>query len=376
MTPTRRQFGLGLAAAALLPRPARAALAGWPEIDGPPLRARAAAKGLLYGCAVQENEITNDADFADKVRQEAAIVTPEFELKWATVRPTPSHDRFEAPDRLLGWCADHGLAMRGHTLVWHEALPPWVPRFLDNIAARRLLTEHITKLVRHYAGRLHSWDVVNEAIEPKHGRSDGLRVSVWEAALGPQFIDLAFHTAAEADPSVPLYYNEYGLDFDTPDDEARRRATAALLERLRGSGVPVSGLGIQGHLAGSGKKFSATRFNAFLDQVAALGLKIMITELDVTDHLLPADIPTRDQAVAAMTADYLAVACSHPAVAGVLTWGLSDRHTWLNASPDYKRADDLPQRPLPLDAVLQRKPMWGAIARAYDRAPDHRIAGR
>src|SRR5271168_1196944 len=302
MTPTRRQFSLGLFAAAL-PLPARAARAGWPELDGPPLRARAAAKGLLFGSAVQQNQLAGDPGFAEVVRREAALVTPEFELKWATVRPTPSDDRFEAPDRLLDWCTAQGLKMRGHTLVWHEALPAWVPRFLDASAARLLLTEHITKLVRHYAGRLHSWDVVNEAIEPKHGRSDGLRVSVWQAALGPEFIDLAFRTAAAADPSVPLYYNEYGLDFDTPEDEARRRATLGLLERLRARSVPCHGLGIQGHLAGAGKRFDAARFNGFLDRVAALGYKILITELDVTDHLLPAGIAERDEAVAAVTAD-------------------------------------------------------------------------
>jgi endo-1,4-beta-xylanase len=375
MTPTRRQFSLGLLAAAL-PLPARAARAGWPELDGPPLRARAAAKGLLFGSAVQQNQIASDQGFAEAVRREAALVTPEFELKWAAVRPTPSQDRFEAPDRLLDWCTAQGLKMRGHTLVWHEALPAWVPRFLDAAAAQLLLTEHITKLVRHYAGRLHSWDVVNEAIEPKHGRSDGLRVSVWQAALGPEFIDLAYRTAAAADPTVPLYYNEYGLDFDTPEDEARRRATLGLLERLRARGVPCHGLGIQGHLAGAGKRFDAARFNGFLDRVAALGYKILITELDVTDHLLPAGIAERDEAVAAVTADYLAVACAHKAVEGVLTWGLSDRQTWLDSSPDYKRADGLQQRPLPLDAALQRKPMWAAIARGFDRASDHRIAVR
>ena len=376
MTPTRRQFGLGLAAAALLPRRAGAALAAWPELDGPPLRTRAAAKSLLYGCAVQADEVAHDAAFADKVRQEAAIVTPEFELKWASVRPTPSDDRLEAPDRLLEWCTAHGLAMRGHTLVWHEALPPWVPRFLDNVAARRLLGEHITKLVRHYAGRLHSWDVVNEAIEPRHGRADGLRVSVWQAALGPAYIDLAYRTAAAADPSATLYYNEYGLDFDTPEDEARRRATLALLERLRKDGVPCHGLGIQGHLAAAGKRFDAGRFTGFLDAVAALGYQIMITELDVTDHRLPGDAATRDAAVAAVTLDYLTAACAHPAVRGVLSWGLSDRHSWLNGDPTYKRADGLAQRPLPLDGALARKPMWAAIARAIDRAGPHRIAGR
>jgi endo-1,4-beta-xylanase len=376
MTPTRRQFALGLLAASALPAAARATPADWPALDGPGLRARGAAKGLLFGSAVQQNQLARDPGFAATVRREAALVTPEFELKWATVRPTPSDERFAEPDQLLAWCDAQGLRMRGHALVWHEALPAWVPRFLDAPAARLLLTEHITKLMRRYAGRLHSWDVVNEAIEPKHGRSDGLRVSVWQAALGPDYVELAYRTAAAIDPATPLYYNEYGLDFDTPEDEARRRATLSLLERLRSRGVPIHGLGIQGHLAGAGKAFNAARFNQFLDQVGTLGYRILITELDVTDTKLPPDIATRDGAIAAVTADYLAVACAHRAVDGVLTWGLSDRQTWLNSYPEYKRADGLPQRPLPLDAALQRKPMWAAIARALDRAPDHRIAGR
>jgi endo-1,4-beta-xylanase len=375
MAPTRRQFSLGLVAAALA-RPAWAARTDWPELDGAPLRTRAAAKGLLFGTAVQQNQVASDPAFAAAVAREAAIVTPEFELKWASIQPTPSDDRFAEPDRLLAWCDAQGIKMRGHALVWHQALPSWIPPFLDDAAARLLLTEHVGKLVRHYAGRLHSWDVVNEAIEPKHGRADGLRVSVWQAALGPSFIDLAYRTAAAADPTATLYYNEYGLDFDTPEEDARRRATLALLERLRRDKVPCHGLGIQAHLAAAGKTFDAAKLKAFLDAVAALDYQIMITELDVTDHLLPADTAPRDDAVAAITADYLAVACAHPAVRGVMSWGLSDRHSWLNSDPYYKRKDGLPQRPLPLDAELQRKPMWGAIARAFDRAAPHRIAGR
>jgi endo-1,4-beta-xylanase len=365
---------LGLLAAAAA-RPAGAAPTTWPALDGAPLRARAAAKGLLFGAAVQQNQIASDPAYDAAVRREAAIVTPEFELKWSTVRPTPAEARFDEPDRLLAWCDRHGLKMRGHALVWHEALPAWVPRFLDAPAARGLLREHVAKLVGRYAGRLHSWDVVNEAIEPKHGRNDGLRVSVWQAALGSDYIEFAYRAAAAADPTAPLYYNEYGLDFDTPEDEARRRATLALLERLRARDVPCHGLGIQGHLFGAGKRFNATRFNAFLDQVAALGLDIMITELDVTDDKLPGDVAGRDATIAAITADYLAVACAHKAVIGVMTWGLTDRQTWLNDSPDYKRADGLPQRPLPLDNLLARKPMWGAIAHALDRAPA-RVAAR
>jgi endo-1,4-beta-xylanase len=339
-----------------------------PPLDGAPLRARAAAKGLLFGSAVQQNQIAGDPAYAATVRREAAIVTPEFELKWAAVRPTPGETRFAEPDALLDWCGAQGLRMRGHALVWHEALPGWVPRFLDGPGAHNLLREHIALVVKHYAGRLHSWDVVNEAIEPKHGRADGLRITPWQAALGADYVELAYRLAAEADPKTPLYYNEYGLDFDTAEDEARRRATLGLLERLRARGVPLQGLGIQGHLFGAGKRFDAARFNGFLDQVAALGLAIMITELDVTDNKLPGDVAARDHAVAAITADYLAVACAHKAVVGVMTWGLTDRQTWLNDSKDYKRADGLKQRPLPLDAQLARKPMWAAIAGALDGA--------
>jgi endo-1,4-beta-xylanase len=374
--PTRRQVALGLLAAAALSRRAGAkpveAAASTPP-GGPGLRQRAAAKGLLFGSAVQHNQLAGDPGFAQAVRREAAIVTPEFELKWASVRPQPAEERFGAPDALAEWCRREGLKLRGHTLVWHEALPAWVPRFPDAAAARALLTGHIEKLVKRYVGRIDAWDVVNEAIEPKHGRADGLRVSPWQGALGPEYIDLAFRTAAAADPAAALYYNEYGLDFDTPEDAARRRATLGLLEGLRGRGVPCHGLGIQGHLVAAGKPFSAKPFNAFLDQVAALGFKIMITELDVSDHRLPGDAATRDAAVAAIAGDYLAVACSHPAVIGVMTWGLSDRHSWLNASPDYRRKDGLPQRPLPLDAELKRKPLWHAIARALDHAPDRRV---
>src|SRR5260221_587872 len=123
MTSTRREFTLGLLAASALPGGARAAPADWPALDDPPLRARAAAKGMVFGSAVQQNMIAGDPRFADAVLREAAIVTPEFELKWASVRPSPGVERFDEPDALLAWCGRHDIKMRGHALVWHEGLP-------------------------------------------------------------------------------------------------------------------------------------------------------------------------------------------------------------------------------------------------------------
>src|SRR5579871_1501651 len=121
MSATRRQFALGLMAAAALGPAAHAEPAPCSELAGPPLRARAAAKGLVFGTAVQQNQIAGDPAFAEAIRREAAIVTSEFELKWATVRPSPSDERFEAPDALADWCRKSGVALRGHTLVWDEA---------------------------------------------------------------------------------------------------------------------------------------------------------------------------------------------------------------------------------------------------------------
>jgi endo-1,4-beta-xylanase len=229
------------------------------------------------------------------------------------------------------------------------------------------MLEHITKVAGHYAGRIHSWDVVNEAVFPKHGRSDGLRNTPWLEFLGPNYIDIAFRAAVAADPQALLVYNDYGMEYDTPKDEAKRTAVLKLLERLRSQGTPVQALGIQAHLWGGETRFNPRKLKAFLAEVAGLGLKILITELDVTDKHLPSDINLRDRLVAEIYQDYLSVVLDEPAVIAVITWGLSDRYTWL--SQQQPRQDGQPVRPLPLDAQMRRKQAWKAIARAFDQAP-------
>jgi endo-1,4-beta-xylanase len=142
-----------------------------------------------------------------------------------------------------------------------------------------------------------------------------------------------------------------------------------LLERLKAKGTPVQVFGMQSHLYAGEHKLNQKKLRQFFKDIADLGLKIIITELDATDRKLPADINTRDRIIAAAYEDYLAVALDEKAVIAVVTWGLSDRYSWLPYSEFHKREDGLEVRGLPFDRDFQPKLAWNALARAFDRAP-------
>jgi endo-1,4-beta-xylanase len=337
-----------------------------------PLGHRAAARGILYGAAAHYTALSSDSLFATHIAEECGVLVPGVDLKWMALRPAPGAFDFTRADWLAAFARDHGLQFRGHTLVWHSSLPGWFVETVNRQNAAQVLQDHITTVVRRYAGQMHSWDVVNEVVNPGPERKDGLRESRWLKLLGPDYIDLAFHTAAQADPNALLVYNEHTLESKDPLADAKRATVLQLLEGLRSRGVPIHALGIQSHLAASAKRaaFDATRFRAFLRDVASMGLQILITELDVADHRLPNDLAQRDEIVAQTYQDYLTVALDEPAVIAVVTWGLSDRYTWL--ASEWPRPDGAPVRPLPLDAQMLRKPAWSALAAAFDRASPRR----
>jgi endo-1,4-beta-xylanase len=330
---------------------------------------RAATKGLIYGAAVRQSALSSDTKLAASVAYECAMIVPEWELKWNFLRPTPDTFDFAPADWLFNFAKTHQLLFRGHTLVWHEpaALPKWFNTFINSQNAQQILLEHITTVVTHYQRKIHSWDVVNEAINIADGRSDGLRKTPWLKWLGTDYIDLAFRAAAKADPQALLAYNDYGLDYDTDKSEAKRNAVLTLLKGLKDRGTPIHILGIQAHLSSNETRLNPQKLQNFLIQVANLGLKIMITEMDVTDNKLPLDIKFRDRIVAGVYEDYLATVLDEKAVIAVITWGLSDRYSWL--SEFEPRDDGAPVRTLPLDAQMRHKLAWNAIARAFDHAP-------
>ena len=343
------------------------------------LRQLAAERGLIYGTTISAKQIETDRPFVGLVLRQAGLVVAENEMKWQVLnRGTPGDDDWGPADTIANFARDNNLVLRGHNLLWYHRTPSWYFDLPSMQEQDRAVVKHIEELAGRYRGRIHSWDVVNEPIEPKDGRPDGLRTKVFLETIGPDYLDLAYRTAREADPKARLVVNEYDIELDAPEQEARRVALLHLLEKMKRSGTPVDAVGIQAHLtAVGGAPFSAPLFRRFLTDLAGLGLTIQITELDVTDEHAPAEVTVRDRLVADTYRRFLDVALDEPAVKMVVTWGLSDRHSWIVRQETYQakwRTDDAPSRPLPFDADLQPKPACEAMAQAFTHAP-HRTAG-
>lgn len=330
-----------------------------------PLRDLAAAKGLLFGSAIQARQLS-DRPFRDTFARECSILVPEVELKWDVVHPAPGKYNFGPADTLMSFAKQNNIKFRGHPLVWHQKLPDWV-RPANPGEAERILVDHIRTVVGHFKGNVHSWDVVNEGVLAQNKRPDSLRNTMWLDMLGPRYFDIAFRTAAEADPHAILVYNETHLESDSRWSDANRETTLKLLERMLSSGVPVQALGVQSHLRMNADEssFNFNRDREFIRKVAGLGLKVIVTELDVNDDGLPSAPAARDQAVASLYYDYLSALLESKAVIAVLTWGLTDKYSWMAK----QHHDGNEGRPLLLDADLNRKPAWEAVAEAFEHAP-------
>ena len=311
--------------------------------------------------------------------QQTGLVVAENDMKWQVMnRGTRGDDDYGPADTVAAFALENDLALRGHNLLWYHRTPNWFFDLTSRQEIESAIVERIRGLAGRYRGKVHSWDVVNEPIEPKDGRPDGLRTGVFLEMFGPDYLDLAYRTARETDPAARLVVNEYDVELDAPEQEARRTALLGLLQAMQRSGTPVDAVGIQAHLScAGGPPFSAARLRRFLADVAGLGLTIQITELDVTDENAPTDQAVRDRLVADTYSRFLDAALDEPAVKMVVTWGLSDRHSWIVRQETHEskwRTDSMPSRPLPFDADLKPKPAFEAIAQAFAHAPQ-RAAG-
>ncbi len=335
----------------------------------PSLAALASQKGIVFGMALTRDQVREAPPLAAIALAQSAMLVPGSELKWERAEPEPGRFALDDADALVGLARGHGLRARGHTLVWHEALPAWMQGGLTRAEMSAALSRHIGTLCRRYAGRMHSWDVVNEAIEPSGGEAGGLRRTPFLAALGEDYIARAFGLAAEADPDAILTLNEYDLERDTDWQARRRTALLELLNRLVRRGVPVRALGIQGHLSPAKGPLDPDLFRGFIRSVASLGLSVYITELDIVDRTLPGAIADRDRIAAEDTRAYLAAALAEPSVRMVVTWGVSDAYSWVDSNPSTRRTDGLPSRPHLYDAAFRPKPLRAAVAEAFRAAP-------
>jgi endo-1,4-beta-xylanase len=369
---TRRQsLQQTLAAAASLamlgPRPLTAA----PDsIDASAsLRAHAQRRGLRVGCAVAASDL-RDPRFCQLLAAQASIVVAENAMKFGALQAKPGTWEFADGDALVAFAHAHKIAVRGHNFVWHENLPAWFASTVTRENARQVLTTHIRTVAGHYKGKISCWDVVNEAIRIEDGRPDGLRKSPWFELIGPEYLELAYRTAHEADPHAKLTYNEYGIEDESEAETKKRAATLDLLKRLKAAGAPIHALGIQSHLPAAGATYGPG-LRQLIAAAQALGLEVYLTEMDVNDDAVDSDdTAERDRRIAQVYTDYLNVALENRAVKSILTWGLTDRNTWLNHIESHrKKRPNRSQRPLPFDENYAPVPAFFALRDAIDKAP-------
>lgn len=356
---------IGVAATAGLLTPA----APVPPIAPYGLRCHAARRGMSFGCEITSAQVAAGGAAMAAVVAEADMVVPSVEMKWGVTEQVEGRPDYSVAETVAAFAKAHGLRLRGHAGFWYLNLPNWARPELAGPGAEALILARVTDVVGHFKGRVFEWDVVNEAIEPRDNQAGALRLAPFGRPVGAGYIADCFHAAHDADPAAWLFYNDFGVEYDTELEDQRRAGVIGLLRELKRHRAPVHGLGLQSHI-GVGRRFNAAKYRAFLAEVAALGLKIRITEFDVADNMAPADIASRDAAVANEARRFLDTAFDERAVEGLLCWGLSDRDSWLRQQhPVRVPADRYPERPLPLDDELRRKPLWQAIATAFDAAP-------
>lgn len=303
------------------------------------------------GVAVNAAQFTgSDQTGQALILREFDSVSPENVLKWDAVQPAKGQFRFGPADAYVEFGARHGLWTVGHTLLWHSQLPGWVGEPESGQAALtkdellKRLSTHITTVVGRYRGKLQGWDVINEVVED----SGGYRQSLFYRMLGREGFVQAFKWAHEADPAAELYYNDYNLEAD----DAKRATALELVRYLRQQGAPIHGVGLQGHYNLTYP--STAKIDETIRLFAALGVKVMITELDVevnrapdatitgavgarpSDISLPSPLtPAELSAQARRYADIFTVLLRNKAnVTRVTLWGLRDTDSWRrSASP-------------------------------------------
>lgn len=330
--------------------------------SGASLKDIAAQKGILFGSATNANHLKEDHEYAELIAAQDAIITPANELKMKYLQPGPNSFKFDEGDWLVHWAQSHDIKVHGHALVYGEpgALPPWANGYINRGNAREIMVKHVSTVAQHYAGKVVSWDVVNEALQ-----GQDLKDNLWARTVGPDYLEIAFKTAAENDSNALLCYNETNVEWANQD--GKRNGTLKLLSNLISKKAPVQGLGIQSHLRYEMGGFEAGKLRKFLNQVSDMGLKIRVSELDARERDSDTDVGSRDRSVAQYYADYLGTILENKNVIAVETWNLTDRYTWL--TKEAPRRDGQAVRPLPFDDKLQPKPAFDAIAQAFERAP-------
>jgi endo-1,4-beta-xylanase len=319
-----------------------------------------AARPIPFGSAAQIETFRADPRYREALKRYCDVIVPMNDLKWEALRHDRARFDFSGADEIVAFAERNGQALRGHALLWGEALPPWARDMTSRAEAERELVEHIGTVVDRYKGRIATWDVVNEVIRFEPLPGEPMRDTIWQRLLGPAHVEIAFRAAAAADPKARLVLNDFNFEEPGAGTAARRRIALDLCRRLKDKGIPVHGIGLQAHLYAD-RPLDIDGLENFMVELGKLDLDVEITELDVIDWKLPADAATRDRAAASLVGTFLNAIASVRRPKAIVTWGLSDRYSWIHET--FPRQDKARARPLPLDADFRPKPMMAVLDR-------------
>ena len=328
-------------------------------------------KDFLVGTALNAGQIEQRDPEADAlIKKHFNQITPENIMKAEVIHPAWDRYDFNLADKLVAYTQANKMALVGHTLIWHSQLPPYVRRLRDNDSLRLFFKNHIETVAARYEGKVKGWDVVNEALN-----EDGtMRKSIFLERLGDDYVTEAFRLAQKASPSSELYYNDYN------NEQPKKRAGCiALIKKIQAAGVRIDGVGIQGHWHAGRVPYKDIEES--IEAYAALGIKVMITELDI--EVLPrnfsgADVNQRmksdpslnpytnglpDSVQQQLAADYSALfklfVKHKDKIDRVTFWGVHDGQSWLNGWPVPGRTN----YPLLFDRAKNPKPAFYAVVK-------------
>ncbi|HTW58513.1 MAG TPA: endo-1,4-beta-xylanase [Terriglobales bacterium] len=328
----------------------------------PTLRQAADQAGILVGAAVRPS-IFSEAAYSETLAREFNMVEPENAMKWAAMRRNPDSFDFHEGDAIVAFAQAHGMKVRGHCLVWDHNNPEWLAKGQFTPAQlSHLLQEHITTVMKHYAGRVFAWDVVNEALDENGQFKDSLwynRPGIGFAGKNAAYVEQAFRWAHDADPQALLFYNENsGEGLNRKSD-----AIYAMVKKFKRRGVPIDGVGLQMHI--SRLDLDTRPIAANIKRLTALGLQVHITELDVS---LPIDAngQASHDDLLRQAEVYRAVvrAClENKGCTAIQTWGFTDKYSWIGSHSHGTRG-----AALLFDRAYRPKPAYDAVLEAIAAA--------
>ncbi|HET7832315.1 MAG TPA: endo-1,4-beta-xylanase [Gallionella sp.] len=315
---------------------------GTPE---PTLRSFAAQQSFRVGVSVDMAALETDHEYRTLIGQEFNLLTPENIMKFEEIHPQRDQYNFEPADALMAFAAEHNMAVHGHVLVWHQQLPEWLTKGnFDRDTLKSILREHIQTVVGRYRGRIAIWDVASEVV----GDDGNLLDTFWSRGIGPDYLELAFTWAHEADPAAQLLYNEYGAE----GLGAKSDGVLQLVTSLRGKGVPVDGVGLQMHVTLDDAP-APRDVAANIRRLAKLGLDVHISEMDVAIQQPVTRSKLAKQA--RIYGDMLQVCLEEILCRSFTVWGASDRYSWV---PEHFPGFDAA---LLFDRQFRPKPAYRAV---------------